>query len=435
MNNEEKSKEDIVNTNNSLWSYFNTMGHECVKEVTSWVGNHSAKNFVLTVFELDNTAPLIFTYGEELTTRCVDGIDNILKNELTDSYIRRMGIDRFLTVTHSITSDKEYNTKIDKIFSSVKSYGIKVIETPIYLSLIAGSVFFKKENPLSIVLDKVHMAIFDLRENKINNHVIFNESSANLVNYKVQTEMASYLWNSIENNKLRLAFQPIVNGFNGKIKSYEVLLRILTKDNSLISAGPFIQVAERFSFIDIIDIFTLKFAINELKKNENLMLGVNVSNQTICSPKWLKLFNSLSGKKDVASRLILEITETGMEKNLDKINAFIETVKASGCKIAIDDFGSGYTSFKQLKLINTDIIKIDGIFIRVEDYDSRLFVKTLIEFSRAYNIKTVAEFVENEQIANLLVELGIDYMQGYYFGEPYYYPPWKDNNTKMKNYE
>ena len=125
---------------------------------------------------------------------------------------------------------------------------------------------------------------------------------------------------------------------------------------------------------------------------------------------------------------------SNMHKNLNKVIEFVDTVQSLGCQIAIDDFGAGYTSFTQLKLLNADIIKIDGIFIRdiVDNHDSRLFVKTLIDFAKAFCLQTVAEFVETGDIAKNLIDLGVDYLQGYYFGKALNYRPWV-NGDKASN--
>jgi len=105
---------------------------------------------------------------------------------------------------------------------------------------------------------------------------------------------------------------------------------------------------------------------------------------------------------------------------------FCAEVQAMGCMIALDDFGSGYTSFRQLQALPIDYVKIDGVFIRdlTDNADSRLFVKTMLDFIRGFGLKSVAEYVENGEIAKMLMELGVDYLQGYYLGKPSNTRPW-----------
>ncbi len=102
------------------------------------------------------------------------------------------------------------------------------------------------------------------------------------------------------------------------------------------------------------------------------------------------------------------------------------SLQAQGCQVALDDFGSGYTSFRQLKALSVDMVKIDGAFVKdlVDNADNRFFVKTLLDFTRGFGLKSVAECVENGEIAKMLMELGVDYLQGYYFGKPMNYRKW-----------
>ena len=99
---------------------------------------------------------------------------------------------------------------------------------------------------------------------------------------------------------------------------------------------------------------------------------------------------------------------------------FVASLQSMGCQVALDDFGSGYTSFRQLKALSVDMVKIDGIFIKdlVHSADNQFFVKTLLDFTHGFGLSTVAEFVENGEITKILLDMGVDYMQGYYFGKP-----------------
>ena len=135
------------------------------------------------------------------------------------------------------------------------------------------------------------------------------------------------------------------------------------------------------------------------------------------------------------ARLIFEITETAVHGDLKHSARFCAEVQALGCMVALDDFGSGYTSFRQLKTLSIDFVKIDGAFIRdlTDNADSRLFVKTMLDFIRGFGLKSVAEFVENGEIAKMLMELGVDYLQGYYFGKPENHRSWLSEGEYKKS--
>jgi EAL domain-containing protein (putative c-di-GMP-specific phosphodiesterase class I) len=126
----------------------------------------------------------------------------------------------------------------------------------------------------------------------------------------------------------------------------------------------------------------------------------------------------LRANKNTAERLIIEITETAAIQDIDDARSFVSRVKDLGCRIAIDDFGAGHTSFRNLRKLGVDIVKIDGAFVHnmIKSSDDRAFVHTMIDLSRRLGLKTVAEWVQNEQTATLLSEWGCDYLQGALIG-------------------
>jgi len=146
-------------------------------------------------------------------------------------------------------------------------------------------------------------------------------------------------------------------------------------------------------------------------------LSVNISNIGVLNKRLLKRIETLFKKDDVAKRLIIEITETSLNQDFANTKKFIDTLHEYGCRFALDDFGSGFTSFKQLLNLPIDIIKIDGSYIRdiLSNNHSRFFVEALIHLADDLGIKTVAEFVENGEIARFLIDIKIGGMQGNFF--------------------
>lgn len=239
--------------------------------------------------------------------------------------------------------------------------------------------------------------------------------------------IANYLGQAVKENRLRLAYQPVIDSKNGQVAHYEALLRLFSDDGKISSAGTLIPIAERMGFIPTIDKWVLDKVVAELRNDKDVQLAVNVSNLTTQDPSWLaQLKKSVDETPEIGPRLIVEITETAVHRDLRHMAYFCAEVQSTGACVALDDFGSGYTSFKQLKALSIDIVKIDGSFIRdlTDNADSRFFVKTLLDFTRGFGLKSVAEFVENGEIAKMLMELGVDYLQGYYFGKPVNYRKW-----------
>jgi diguanylate cyclase (GGDEF)-like protein len=227
---------------------------------------------------------------------------------------------------------------------------------------------------------------------------------------------------ALDDNRMRLVLQPMVNAKTTKADIYECLLRMEKPDGSLVSAGEFIPVAEQLGLSRLIDRRTLELSVALLKKHPELVLSVNVSGLTCTDHEWLVTLQRVTAsRRDILSRMIIEITETAAIQDLDQSINFVDTLKELGCRVAIDDFGAGYTSFKNLKLLNVDMVKIDGAFVKnmADDTSDQIFIKTMIELAQTFGMETVAEWVGDERSVKHLTEAGITYLQGFFYGLPF----------------
>jgi EAL domain-containing protein (putative c-di-GMP-specific phosphodiesterase class I) len=181
-------------------------------------------------------------------------------------------------------------------------------------------------------------------------------------------------------------------------------------------------VAEQLGLSRLIDRRTLELAIELLNRHPDLVISLNVSGLTCSDNEWLAALRRLTGgRPEMLSRIVVEITETVAIEDLDQSIHFVDTLKELGCRVAIDDFGAGYTSFRNLKLLNVDIVKIDGAFVKnlADDTSDQIFVKTMIDLAQNFGLETVAEWVGDERTVKHLANAGITYMQGYYYGMPF----------------
>ena len=168
-------------------------------------------------------------------------------------------------------------------------------------------------------------------------------------------------------------------------------------------------------------------AVQRLQSFPAARLSLNVSGITATDPRWYgQLTEILSEQREINDRLTIEITETVALNDLNETARFIAALRELGCSVAIDDFGAGYTSFRNIKLLNIDIVKLDGSFCKdlSANEDNQYFVRSLIDLARKFELKTVAEWVETEEDADLLKSWGVDYMQGKLFGEATLESPW-----------
>lgn len=228
---------------------------------------------------------------------------------------------------------------------------------------------------------------------------------------------AGYIRHALEKKRLRFAYQPIIDCRENNVAYYECLLRLVQDDYSLTPAGAFIPVAERMGMVDLLDAYVCDMALEELRNYPEVTLAINIATLTIQRNGFVKLLQGVKDTPEIAERLIIEITESGSRDNFKAILEFMRMFQALGCRIALDDFGVGHTSFTQLLTMPVNIIKVDGKFVRnlFKAPENKLLIETVINYSRHFNRKTVAEFVETTELAQELVKMDVDYLQGNYF--------------------
>lgn len=245
-------------------------------------------------------------------------------------------------------------------------------------------------------------------------------------------EIATKVIESLEKGKMRLAFQPVVEARSGRIAFHEALVRIEDDDGSIIGASTFLPIAEKLGFMRVIDGNALDLALDTLQTFPQARLSINVSNASAEDADWLsKLASRLQAAPTLASRLIVEITESHAASDLAESQKFVSILRSVGCQVAVDDFGAGYTSFANLKSLPVDIIKIDGSFAKdlANNQQNQVFIRCLLDLARAFDAKTVVEWVEDPETAALLSQWGVDYLQGHCFGAASLACPWFLDDT------
>jgi diguanylate cyclase (GGDEF)-like protein len=224
---------------------------------------------------------------------------------------------------------------------------------------------------------------------------------------------------ALNERRVVLAFQPVVATDRGRPGFEEALLRILKDDGTVLGPQVLIPVAEKSGLIELLDQRVLELAILGLAENPERRLSVNQSVATLRSRDWLeRLKAALRAAPGAAERLTLEIIETQAIENVEAISKLLRRAKALGLSIAMDDFGAGHSSFRNLRRLGVDLVKIDGAFVQnlARSADDRFFVRTLASLARHLKIETVAEWVEDAEAKALLTEWGIDYLQGHAIG-------------------
>jgi diguanylate cyclase (GGDEF)-like protein len=243
------------------------------------------------------------------------------------------------------------------------------------------------------------------------------------VNIRVTDEIVT----ALNDRRIVTAYEPVVAARSREPAFYECLVRMEQGDGQMLLAPDIVPVAERLGLIRMVDHRILELVVAELIASPSVRLSLNISPETTMDPDWSATIESLMrSHPGVAERLIVEITETVAIQDIDDIRGFVTRLKNFGSRIAIDDFGAGYTSFRNLRKLGVDIVKIDGAFVQniARSADDRAFVQTLIDLARRLDIKTVAEWVQDEEAAVMLREWGCDYIQGRLIGLATAERPW-----------
>jgi len=233
-----------------------------------------------------------------------------------------------------------------------------------------------------------------------------------------------------------LAYQPIVRSDQPQQTAFhEGLVRIIDETGRIVPLRDFMGLAETTELGRQIDCISLGLGLEALGQDPSLRLSINMSARSIGYPQWLRtLRTGIAGDVSIAERLILEITESSAMGMPEIVGPFMQELQAQGVSFALDDFGAGYTSFRYLRDFCFDMIKIDGQFIReiASQRDNQVLARALQSIAHHFDMFTVAESVETAEDAAFLIGMGVDCLQGYYFGAPTIVPPWRSPNSSAK---
>jgi PAS domain S-box-containing protein len=295
----------------------------------------------------------------------------------------------------------------------IKDQVIVVKDIQYQISLLM-SVAYKNNN----ILESAKIGLKKLQYIKQDFIIANNFAYMEKINAKKNLQTISTIKKAIQNTMIVSHFQPIINNTTKKIARYESLVRLIDEQNNILYPQEFLDVAKKGKYYYQITQIVLENSFKTLKEH-NIEIAINLSLKDIQSSSIRKIIlNLLEKYKNYAHKVTFELLEDENIQKFNTISHFIDNIKRKGVKIAIDDFGSGYSNFERLLSYRPDILKIDGSLIKNIDKNSysRSIVKTIVSFAQDQNILTTAEFVENENIFNIVKELGIDYSQGYYFG-------------------
>lgn len=343
---------------------------------------------------------------------------NLLKYKSTNLNIYRISNDIFVFLAFGNFSLNELKKVCNTLLKNVNFEPIHINENNFYLTISIGVACTCSNEIISDnLLTRAEFALRVAKEN--NKNILFLDENMNIYDrLKDNRQLIKNLRNALLKDKLLVYGQKIVNNKTNEIK-YETLMRIELEDGTILSPFKFLEPSKKAKLYLSMTRKLVKKACTYFK-DSNIEFTLNLTLEDLKDNYTMNfIFNTIS-KTKTAKQITFEIVESEGIEEFQEVNNFIKNAKKLGCKIAIDDFGTGYSNFEYTIKLDIDIIKIDGSLIKNIHLDKNLelTVETIVTFAKALNIKTVAEFVHNEEVYECVKNLGIDYSQGYYLHEP-----------------
>ena len=381
-------------------------------------------NHVIAVLNLSNFKEINSFYGVKLADDILCSVANVLKSYFhNESYLLyRIHGDDFAILWANCTDRSVFIKKLEGFLDYLNKKEI-LIDNYTYLNISATiGVAFSYESAKYSMVNAI-MALHHAKEYK-NPIVVYNRNLPILNVFKNNIQYTEIVYQALKNKDVVPYFQRIkgiqAHNINEDNVKYEALMRIRDREGHLVLPGLFLEVSKRSSSYSKLSRLMIERTFMELAKHKDCVFSINLALEDMNSTDFLMWFMERIVHYKIEGRVVAEITEQESIEEFDSVNNFITNIRDIGVKVALDDFGSGYSNFSILMKLQIDYLKIDGSLIKNIDKDknAKIIVQTIVQFAKALDIKTVAEFVSSEAIYNTVKEMGIDYAQGYFTGKP-----------------
>jgi len=437
---QEKSERDRIQY---LANYDELTGHfnkarlrEALDQALYYCGRYKVEGALLVVgIDNINVVNQAFGYGVADTVIVAVGhrLDQCLRSSDT---IGRLNGDCFGVVLGQCPED-ELPAAAEKILDAARDTEVATPAGPIHVTVSIGAVVIPASAKTSTdAITKAEIALHNAKRSGRNNWSLYRYTEEQREVQRKNMVIAEQVKCALREDRLRLAFQPIVDGETHEPLLWECLLRMIQPDGSIVAAAMFMPVVEELGLIRQIDRRVLELAVEVMVDHPEARLAINVSGLTSTDQAWLRhVVGLLRPKPQVAQRLVVEITETASLEDVEECARFVATLRSLGCRVALDDFGAGYTSFRHLKILAVDMVKIDGSFIRdlPENPANMIFIRSLLDLAGNFGLDTVAECVETLEQAEMLRNEGVRFLQGWAFGKPSFETPWANVNDAAED--
>ena len=386
---------------------------------------HDDTEHALCYIDLDQFKVVNDTGGHDAGDELLRQISELLKNKLRKrDTIARLGGDEFGLLLERCTL-KQANRVAETVREAIDQFRFNWAGRSFRLGASIGviPINFSSGNITNVMrsADAACYAAKDAGRNRIH---IYSEDNLEVAQRHREMQRIVDISQAIDDSRLVLYQQPIValspqSEHRGQF--CEVLVRMIDEDGYPVLPAEFLSIAERYNLAYQLDTWVVNATLEWLAANRDISATVNVSGMSIASDDFLQFVLDALERIDIElDRLCFEITETAAIENMSKANYFITRLSERGCRFALDDFGSGLSSFAYLKTLPVDYLKIDGFFVRdmTEDQINYELVKSINDIGHVMGKKTIAEFVESQETLQALREIGVDYAQGFGIARP-----------------
>ncbi|MCB4770801.1 GGDEF domain-containing protein [Ancylobacter sp. Lp-2] len=374
--------------------------------------------FGVVLVGIDDLARLNDIYGFAVVDEVIEIFRRRLRAELAeDEAMGRFSVGSFGLLLR-LRRDEDLADRVRAIVDAVNARPPRTERGALAAAVTAGALTAPQQAATpDDVFRCAQDALYQARHGSRGSFAIFQPAFDRAVEHRGNLLFADNIVRALDEGRVSLAYQPVALSRDRVIAFHEALVRVRGRDGYVLDGAAVIPAAERFGLTGLIDRRTLQLAFAALADDPQLTLSVNVSPGNLDDGAWIALMDSHAGD-GLCRRLIVEITESARLVDIDHVRRRIDWLHGLGCRVAIDDFGVGYTSFRSLRELSVDILKIDGSFVSglMQSEPDRHFVRSLIELAANIGLSTVAEWVLDEPTAGRLDEWGCTYLQGELIG-------------------
>ena len=377
---------------------------------------------------IDHLARINDAFGFDVADAVISQVAQRIRGRLRGGdVLGRFSGNKFGLILKNCTVE-DINVAAERFLLGIRDEVVPTKSGPVSVTASIGAVSVPRyARNTDEAINRAHETLDAAKHRRSGSFSVWRPNSERDAQRRVNIRVTDEIVTALNERRIAMAFEPVVEANSRNAAFYECLIRMEQADGQILLAPDIVPVAEKLGLIRLVDHRVLELVVAELANSPNVQLSLNISPATTMDPDWWASIESLMrAHQGVAERLIVEITETVAIQDVDDLRGFVTRLKNFGSRIAIDDFGAGYTSFRNLRKLGVDVVKIDGAFVQniARSADDRAFVHTLIDLARRLQIKTVAEWVQDEEAAVMLRDWGCDYIQGRLIGLASSQRPW-----------